>query len=273
MTAAAKHLTPVTLELGGKNPCYVSDTCNVANVARRVVWGRFFNAGQTCIAPDYVLCTVEMQDKLMPALREAITEFFGPNPRESPDFGRIVSDKQFQRIRALLGSGRVAIGGQTDEAERYIAPTVLADVLPSDPAMQEEIFGPILPIVVIANMDEAIEFINARPQPLVVYAFSCDSKVVNQVLEQTSSGGFCGNDTLMHVTLTSLSFGGIGNSGLGKYHGKFTFDTFSHHRGCLHRNMGLETLNTLRYPPYTQQKLGLLTTTFEVKRRGTCTLL
>ncbi|NXY07914.1 AL3B1 dehydrogenase, partial [Pteruthius melanotis] len=227
----------------------------------------------TCIAPDYLLCTVEMQDKLMPALRQAITEFFGPNPRESPDFGRIVSDKQFQRIRALLGSGRVAIGGQTDEAERYIAPTVLADVLPSDPAMQEEIFGPILPIVIIANMDEAIDFINARPRPLALYAFSCDSKVVNQVLERTSSGGFCGNDTLMHVTLTSLPFGGIGNSGLGKYHGKFTFDTFSHHRGCLHRNMGLETLNTPRYPPYTQQKLGLLTSTFEVKRRGTCTLL
>lgn len=120
MTAAAKHLTPVTLELGGKNPCYVSDTCDVQNVARRVVWGRFFNAGQTCIAPDYVLCSVEMQEKLMPALREAITEYFGSNPRESPDFGRIVGDKQFRRVRALLSSGRVAIGGQTDEKERYI---------------------------------------------------------------------------------------------------------------------------------------------------------
>uniref|UniRef100_A0A8C8E5Q1 Aldehyde dehydrogenase n=1 Tax=Otus sunia TaxID=257818 RepID=A0A8C8E5Q1_9STRI len=271
MTAAAKHLTPVTLELGGKNPCYVSDTCDVQNVARRVAWGRFFNAGQTCIAPDYVLCSVEMQEKLMPALREAITEFFGSNPRESPDFGRIVGDKQFRRIRALLCSGRVAIGGQTDEKERYIAPTVLADVLPSDPAMQEEIFGPILPIVVVANMDEAIDFINARPRPLAIYAFSCDSKV--RVLERTSSGGFCGNDTLMHVTLTSLPFGGIGNSGLGKYHGKFTFDTFTHHRGCLHRNMGLEALNALRYPPYSQQKLGLLTATFEIKRKGTCTLL
>ncbi|KAF1586566.1 UNVERIFIED_CONTAM: Aldehyde dehydrogenase family 3 member B2, partial [Eudyptes robustus] len=273
MTAAAKHLTPVTLELGGKNPCYVSDTCDVQNVARRVAWGRFFNAGQTCIAPDYVLCSVEMQEKLMPALREAITEFYGPNPQESPDFGRIVGDKHFRRVRALLCSGRVAIGGQTDEKERYIAPTVLADVLPSDPAMQEEIFGPILPIVVVANMDEAIDFINARPRPLAIYAFSCDSKVVNQVLERTSSGGFCGNDTLMHVTLTSLPFGGIGNSGLGKYHGRFTFDTFTHHRGCLHRNMGLEALNALRYPPYSQQKLGLLAATFEIKRKGMCTLL
>ncbi|KFU91997.1 Aldehyde dehydrogenase family 3 member B1, partial [Chaetura pelagica] len=273
MTAAAKHLTPVTLELGGKNPCYVSDSCQVQNVARRVAWGRFFNAGQTCIAPDYVLCTLEMQEKLMPALREAIVEFFGPNPKESPDFGRLVGDKEFQRVRALLGSGRVAIGGQTDEAERYIAPTVLADVLPSDPAMQEEILGPILPIVVVANMDEAIDFINARPRPLTVYAFSSDSKVVNQVLERTSSGGFCGNDTLMHFTLTSLPFGGIGNSGLGKYHGKFTFDTFSQKRGCLHRSMGLEPLNSPRYPPYSQQKLGLMMAAFEVKRRGICTLL
>lgn len=273
MTAAAKHLTPVTLELGGKNPCYVSDTCDVQNVARRVAWGRFFNAGQTCIAPDYILCSVEMQDKLMPALREAITEYFGPNPQESPDFARIVGDKQFRRVRALLCSGRVAIGGQTDEKERYIAPTVLADVQPSDPAMQEEIFGPILPIVVVANMDEAIDFINARPRPLAIYAFSCDSKVVNQVLERTSSGSFCGNDTLMQVTLTSLPFGGIGNSGLGKYHGKFTFDTFSQHRGCLHRNMGLEAINSLRYPPYNQQKLGLMTATFEIKRKGMCTLL
>ncbi|NWH28405.1 AL3B2 dehydrogenase, partial [Grus americana] len=273
MTAAAKHLTPVTLELGGKNPCYVSDTCDVQNVAQRVAWGRFFNVGQTCIAPDYVLCSVEMQEKLLPALRKAITDFYGSNPRESPDFGRIVGDKQFRRVQALLRSGRVVIGGQTDEKERYIAPTVLVDLQPSDPIMQEEIFGPILPIVIVANMDEAIDFINSRERPLVVYAFSSDDKVVNQVLERTSSGGFCGNDTLMHVTLTSLPFGGIGNSGLGMYHGKFTFDTFTHCRGCLHRGMGREALNALRYPPYSQQKMGIVRAASEVKRKGACTLL
>ncbi|XP_017589219.1 PREDICTED: aldehyde dehydrogenase family 3 member B1 isoform X2 [Corvus brachyrhynchos] len=270
MTAAAKHPPP---GVGGKNPCYVSDTCNVANVARRVVWGRFFNAGQTCIAPDYVLCTMEMQEKLLPALRKAIDDFYGPNPRESPDFGRIVSDKQFQRVQRLLGSGRVAIGGQTDEAERYIAPTVLADVQPSDPIMQEEIFGPILPIVIIANMDEAIDFINSQERPLAVYAFSSNDKVVNQVLERTSSGGFCGNDTLMHVTLTSLPFGGIGNSGLGMHHGKFSFDTFSHRRGCLKRGMGREPLNGPRYPPYSQQKFGVIRATSKVTRKNDCTLL
>ncbi|NWW42640.1 AL3B1 dehydrogenase, partial [Pedionomus torquatus] len=273
MTAAAKHLTPVTLELGGKNPCYVSDTCDVQTVARRVAWGRFFNAGQTCIAPDYVLCSVEMRDKLLVALRKAINDFYGSNPRESPDFGRIGGDKHFQRLQALLGSGQVVIGGESDEAERYIAPTVLVDVEPSDPVMQEEIFGPILPIVTVANVEEAIDFINSRERPLAVYAFSSNSKVVNQVLERTSSGGFCGNDTLMHVTLTSLPFGGIGSSGLGMYHSKFSFDTFSHHRGCLHRNMGLEAFNTLRYPPYAQHKLGVVRAALEVKRKGFCTLL
>uniref|UniRef100_A0A8C3LC53 Aldehyde dehydrogenase n=1 Tax=Chrysolophus pictus TaxID=9089 RepID=A0A8C3LC53_CHRPC len=273
MTAAAKHLTPVTLELGGKNPCYVSDTCDVQNVARRVAWGRFFNAGQTCIAPDYVLCSVEMQEKLMPALREAITEFYGSEPRNSPDFARIVGDEQFKRVQALLSSGRVAIGGQTDEKERYIAPTVLVDVKPSHPAMQEEIFGPILLIITVANMDEAIDFINSRERPLVIYAFSSDNKVVNQVLERTSSGGFCGNDTLMHVTLTSLPFGGIGSSGLGMCHGQFTFDTFTHHRGCLQRGTGLEPINTLRYPPYSTHKMGLIRTATSIKRRGECFLL
>ncbi|XP_009705495.1 PREDICTED: aldehyde dehydrogenase family 3 member B1-like, partial [Cariama cristata] len=209
VAAAAKYLTPVTLELGGKNPCYVSDSCNVQNVARRVAWGRFFNAGQTCVAPDYVLCSTEMQEKLLPALHEAISEFYGPDPRESPDFARIVGDKQFQRVQALLCSGRVAIGGQTDPETRYIAPTVLVDVQQDDPIMQEEIFGPILPILTVASVDDAIAFINARERPLALYVFSSRTQVVNQVLEQTSSGGFCANDTIMHMTLTSLPFGGI----------------------------------------------------------------
>ncbi|XP_059682063.1 aldehyde dehydrogenase family 3 member B1-like [Gavia stellata] len=254
MTAAAKHLTPVTLELGGKNPCYVSDTCDVQNVARRVAWGRFFNAGQTCIAPDYVLCNADTQEKLLPALREAIAEFYGPNPRESPDFARIVGDKQFQRVQALLCSGRVAIGGQTDAEARYIAPTVLVDVQQDDPVMQEEIFGPILPILTVASVDDAIAFINAQERPLALYVFSSCKKVVNQVLERTSSGGFCANDTIMHITLTSLPFGGIGQSGLGRYHGRSSFETFSHPRSALLRGAGREALNAPRYPPYAPRR-------------------
>ncbi|NXC43618.1 AL3B1 dehydrogenase, partial [Penelope pileata] len=276
MTAAAKHLTPVTLELGGKNPCYVSEPCNVRNVARRVAWGRFFNAGQTCVAPDYILCSMEMRERLVPALREAITEFYGPEPQDSPDFGRIVGDKQFQRVRALLGSGRVAIGGQTDEKERYVAPTVLVDVREEDAVMREEIFGPVLPILTVSSEEEAIAFINARERPLVLYVFSSSEKVVRRLLERTSSGGFCANDTIMYMTLTSLPFGGIGPSGLGRYHGRFTFETFSHPRSALLRAGGREALNNLRYPPYSPRRLPMLRATVEHRRRRcacACTLL
>ncbi|KAM8807387.1 aldehyde dehydrogenase family 3 member B1-like [Eudromia elegans] len=265
MTAAAKHLTPVTLELGGKNPCYVSDTCDVRNVARRVAWGRFFNAGQTCVAPDYVLCSAETREKLLPALREAIAEFYGPEPKESPDFARIVGDKQFRRIQALLGSGRVAIGGQTDEHERYIAPTVLVDVAPEDAVMQEETFGPVLPIVTVAGVDEAVAFIAARARPLALYVFSSSTRELRRLLECTSSGGFCGNDTIMHVLLPSLPFGGIGPSGLGHYHGRFSFETFSHTRAVLLRGAGREALNAPRYPPYAARRLPLLRAAAETR--------
>ncbi|XP_006033483.2 aldehyde dehydrogenase family 3 member B1 isoform X1 [Alligator sinensis] len=273
MEAAAEHLTPLTLELGGKNPCYIADDCDLQSVANRLVWGRFFNAGQTCIAPDYVLCTLEMQEKLLPALHRAIADFYGANPQESPDFARIISDKQFQRVQSLMDSGHVAIGGQTDEKERYIAPTVLVDVPMSAPIMQEEIFGPILPIVTVANLEEAIDLINTQKQPLAVYVFSSNKKVVKQVLEQTSSGGFASNDTIIQTTLITLPFGGIGPSGLGKYHGKFSFDTFSHHRTCLMHLMDQEKLNTLCYPPYAQHNPESLLSTSEIRRKSTCNLL
>uniref|UniRef100_A0ABM5F7U4 Aldehyde dehydrogenase n=2 Tax=Pogona vitticeps TaxID=103695 RepID=A0ABM5F7U4_9SAUR len=273
MCAATQNLTPLTLELGGKNPCYVDQCCSFQNAANRIVWGKFFNAGQTCIAPDYVICTIETQERLMPCLRQAIREFYGCNPRDSPDFGRMINDKEFQRVRALLECGRVAIGGETDECDRYIAPTVLADVKEWEPVMQEEIFGPILPIITVDDVHEAIRFINCRDRPLAVYAFSCNCKVVNHVLACTSSGGFCGNDTLMHTVLPSLPFGGIGCSGFGKYHGKFSFDTFTHHRGCLSRFIGLEVLNTIRYPPYAERNLGRLLSALEVKRKGMCSLM
>ncbi|NWJ06832.1 AL3B1 dehydrogenase, partial [Crypturellus undulatus] len=273
MTAAANHLTPVMLQLEGTNPCYVADNCDVHIVTRRVAWGRFFHAGQTCVAPNYILCSVGMREKLLPALREAIAEFYGPDPKESPNFARITGDEQFQQLQEMLGSGNVAIGGQTDEQERYIAPTVLVDVQPSDPILQESILGPILPILTVTGVDEAIGFINARERPLVVYVFSCDKKVLNQVLEQTSSGAFCGNDTLMHMTLTSLPFGGIGESGMGRYHGQFSFDTFSHQRGCLQRTTALEAITALRYPPYNAQKTALVCGASELKRQGDCILL
>ncbi|XP_058295770.1 aldehyde dehydrogenase family 3 member B2 isoform X2 [Hylobates moloch] len=258
MTAAAKHLTPVTLELGGKNPCYVDDNCDPQTVANRVAWFRYFNAGQTCVAPDYVLCSPEMQERLLSALQSTITRFYGDDPQSSPNLGRIINQKQFQRLRALLGCGRVAIGGQSDESDRYIAPTVLVDVQETEPVMQEEIFGPILPIVNVQSVDEAIAFINRREKPLALYAFSNSSQVVNQMLERTSSGSFGGNEGFTYTTLLSVPFGGVGHSGMGQYHGKFTFDTFSHHRTCLLAPSGLEKLKEIRYPPYTDWNQQLL---------------
>ncbi|XP_078512282.1 aldehyde dehydrogenase family 3 member B1-like isoform X2 [Lissotriton helveticus] len=273
MSAAAKQLTPVTLELGGKNPCFVDNACDPETTANRVIWAHFFNAGQTCVAPDYVLCTEEMREQLLPAMKETLEKFYGKDPKQSPDFARIINDRHFQRLKALLGSGTIAIGGECDEKERYIAPTVLVDVKASDPVMQEEIFGPILPIMTIEGPDEAIAFINERERPLTLHVFSPDSKVVDAVMEQTSSGGFCGNDGMMQMSLPSLPFGGIGNSGMGKYHGKVTFDTFSHHRGVLLRGFGMESLNAIRYPPYTERNLSLLKSSIGDKGNGACTIL
>ena len=210
MAAAAKYLTPITLELGGKNPCYVDDDCDPQTVANRVAWFRYFNAGQTCVAPDYILCSQEMQERLVPALQNAITRFYGDDPQTSPSLGRIINQKHFKRLQGLLGCGRVVIGGQSDESNLYIAPTVLVDVQETEPVMQEEIFGPILPVVTVKNLDEAIDFINCREKPLALYAFSQRSQVIKQVLARTSSGGFCGNDGFMHLTLSSLPFGGVG---------------------------------------------------------------
>ncbi|XP_044618308.1 aldehyde dehydrogenase family 3 member B2 isoform X1 [Equus asinus] len=258
MTAAAKHLTPVTLELGGKNPCYVDDNCDPETVANRVAFFRYFNTGQTCVAPDYVLCSPEMQERLLPALQSTIARFFGEDPRSSPNLGRIINDKHFQRLQGLLGCGRVAIGGQSDQRDRYIAPTVLVDVQETEPVMQEEIFGPILPIVNVRSLDEAIDFINRREKPLALYAFSKSNKVVNKMLDRTSSGTFGGNDGFTYLTLPSLPLGGVGNSGMGRYHGKFSFNTFSHHRACLLSPPGLEKLNDIRYPPYPDWKQRLV---------------
>uniref|UniRef100_A0A8C0WIS5 Aldehyde dehydrogenase n=1 Tax=Castor canadensis TaxID=51338 RepID=A0A8C0WIS5_CASCN len=212
MTAATKHLTPVTLELGGKNPCYVDDNCDPQTVANRVAFFRYFNTGQTCVAPDYILCSPEMQERLLPALQSAITRFYGDDPQSSPNLGRIINQKHFKRLQGLLGCGRVAIGGQSDESDRYIAPTVLVDVQETEPVMQEEIFGPILPLVTVRSLDEAIDFINRREKPLALYAFSNCSQVVNQVLERTSSGTFAGNEGFIYLTLPSLPLGGVGES-------------------------------------------------------------
>ncbi|XP_059498786.1 aldehyde dehydrogenase family 3 member B1 [Stegostoma tigrinum] len=274
MKAAAEHLTPITLELGGKNPCYVDQSFNLESTVQRLVWGRFFNSGQCCICPDYVLCSEEVQEQLVPAIKQCLKKFYGEETKESADYGRIINEHHFNRLQDLLNSGQVAIGGDTDKQERYIGPTVLVDVKESDAVMQQEVFGPILPIININSMEEAIAFINRHQKPLALYVYASNTKVVNEVLEKTSSGGFCSNENMVQMTLNTLPFGGIGYSGIGMYHGKFSFDTFSHKRACLLKSPGMERFNATRYPPYNEQKLNWLLWATDVKKRDcSCQLL
>ncbi|XP_045840004.1 aldehyde dehydrogenase family 3 member A2 isoform X4 [Meles meles] len=255
MEAAAKHLTPVTLELGGKSPCYIDTDCDLDVACRRITWGKYMNCGQTCIAPDYVLCEPSLQHQIVQKIKETVKEFYGENIKESPDYERIINLRHFKRILNLLEGQKIAFGGETDEATRYVAPTILTDVDPEARVMQEEIFGPILPIVPVKDADEAMKFINSREKPLALYIFSRNDKLVRRMIDGTSSGGVTANDVIMHFTLSSLPFGGVGSSGMGAYHGKYSFDTFSHQRPCLLKSLKREGANKLRYPPNSQSKV------------------
>ncbi|CAJ1065966.1 aldehyde dehydrogenase%2C dimeric NADP-preferring-like isoform X1 [Xyrichtys novacula] len=254
MEAAARHLTPLTLELGGKSPCYIDKDCDIRVACRRVTWGKFVNCGQTCIAPDYILCEPCIQGRVVECIRQTLLEFYGADPKCSPDYGRIINQRHFIRILGLMEGYTPVIGGQSDASQRYIAPTVLKDVPPHSRLMQEEIFGPLLPIVTVSDMDDAIRFVNEREKPLALYIFSKDKKAAKRMIEETTSGGVTVNDVLMHYTLSSLPFGGVGQSGMGRYHGKHTFDQLSHHRACLIRSLGMESLNLSRYPPQDRQR-------------------
>ncbi|KRT78197.1 hypothetical protein AMK59_6935 [Oryctes borbonicus] len=258
--AANKHLTPVTLELGGKSPVYLDDTVDVDVAVRRILWGKCINAGQTCIAPDYVLCSKQMEAKFIESSKNVLKEWYGENPQKSPDLCRIVSDNHFKRISKFLNYGKIAVGGGVNAEDRFIEPTILIDVQSTDQIMQEEIFGPILPIININNVDDAIRFINEREKPLALYIFSANKSNVDTLLQNTTSGGVCVNDTLMHLALESLPFGGVGPSGMGAYHGKYTFDTFVHKKSTLVKNLSKlsEKMQSARYPPYTEKKLNFL---------------
>ncbi|NWW92990.1 AL3A2 dehydrogenase, partial [Rhynochetos jubatus] len=281
MAAAAKHLTPVTLELGGKSPCYIDKDCDLAIACRRITWGKYMNCGQTCIAPDYILCDASIQSKVVENIRATLQvsveflvlrdlcpryspalsfcalwqEFYGQDVKSSPDYERVVNKRHFKRILGLLEGQKIAHGGEADEASCYIAPTILTDVSPESKVMEEEIFGPILPIVTVKSVEEAIEFINRREKPLALYVFSNNKKLIKRVISETSSGGVTGNDVIMHFFLSTLPFGGVGNSGMGAYHGKHSFETFSHRRACLIKDLKMEGTNKLRYPPGSQKKV------------------
>lgn len=255
MRAAAEHLTPVTLELGGKSPAIVAADADIEVTARRIAWGKFVNSGQTCIAPDYVLAARPVRDQLVDAIQTAVTDFYGAEPRNSDDYGRIVDNHHFDRITGLLDdprSGSVAVGGESDRAQRYIAPTVLTDTTLDSAVMNEEIFGPILPVISVDTIDEAIGIVAARPKPLALYVFTADDDTAERVLARTSSGGASVNGTLLHIGPPELPFGGVGASGMGAYHGEAGFNTFSHLRSVYDKRIKPDL--PLLYPPYTRMK-------------------
>ena len=256
MTAAARHLTPVTLELGGKSPCIVDQGVDVELAARRIAWGKFMNAGQTCVAPDYLLCEEAMVAPLVEALARAIKAMFGADPKNSPDYGRIINERHHQRLSAYLDGGDIKLGGECDPGQNYIAPTILNPVDSDSPLMTEEIFGPLLPIVTVPSIASAIEYVNAREKPLALYLFSQSSDCQREVTEKTSAGSVCINDTIMFMAVNDLPFGGVGQSGMGSYHGEQGFKTFSHEKSVLTRANFFDL--PLRYAPFSKAKLSLL---------------
>ena len=256
MAAAARHLTPVTLELGGKSPCIVDVDIQIEHTARRIAWGKFINAGQTCIAPDYLLVDRRVKESLVNAIKQCVKELYGEHPLRSPDYARIINQRHFERLSALLECGEIVIGGDTDPESRYIGPTILDRVSWDSPVMQEEIFGPILPVLTYDNIQDAIGLVNRRSKPLALYVFSTNRQVQDDVVNSTSSGGVCINDTVMHAGVTDLPFGGVGESGIGSYHGKASFDTFSHYKGVLRKSLKLDP--KWRYAPYTEARLQQL---------------
>jgi acyl-CoA reductase-like NAD-dependent aldehyde dehydrogenase len=251
--AAAQHLTPCVLELGGKNPTIVHASAHLKSAARRIAYGRFMNSGHICTAPDHVLVWPEIKDEFVQHMAATVREFYGEDPQKSPDYGRVINQRNFDRLKGLLGSGRVAIGGQTDATERYIAPTVLVDVLPDSPIMQEEVFGPILPVLEIDSVEAVIAWVNSMPRPLGLYVFAEDLDVAERILAATESGDAAINDCSIHPLVPELPFGGVGNSGMGKYHGRWGFEAFTNARGVLYHSPRIDP--GVRYPPYSKHTI------------------
>jgi acyl-CoA reductase-like NAD-dependent aldehyde dehydrogenase len=248
--AAAKNLTPCVLELGGKNPTIVHASANLKSAAHRIAYGRYLNSGHICTAPDHVLVWPEVKDDFIGHLKETLREFYGDDPQKSPDYGRVINRKNFDRLVALLGSGKIAVGGRSDPDDLYIAPTVLVDVSPDSPIMQEEVFGPILPVLEIDSVEAVIAWVNRRPRPLGLYVFTEDPDVAERILDATESGDAAVNDCTIHPLVPELPFGGVGNSGMGKYHGRWGFEAFTNARGVMYHSATIDP--GVRYPPYSQ---------------------
>ena len=248
MEKASKNLAPVTLELGGKSPTIVDRDANIEIAARRIIWGKLINAGQTCVAPDYLFVHKDVKDKLLERMIFYIKKFYGEDAQKSPEFPRIVNEANVDRLEVLINSATIYYGGKIDKSDRYIEPTILVDVTDNAAVMQEEIFGPILPVMEFSETDEVIDYVNSHPKPLAFYYFSQSKKMQEYILKRTSSGGGCINDTLMHLASHSMPFGGVGNSGMGRYHGKVGFDTFSNLRSILNKATWFDV--PVRYMPF-----------------------
>ena len=256
MGAAAKHLTPVTLELGGKSPAFVFNDANIQIAAKRLVWAKFLNGGQTCVAPDYLLVEKGMKEKLIEEIEKQILKYHGENPMESEGFVRIINPRHFERIMKLLDTEKIVIGGETNKEELYIAPTVMDNINFDDTVMQEEIFGPVLPIIEFDDLDWAIKQVKDRDKPLALYVFTSSKKNTEKIFHEISFGGGAVNDAVMHLANANLPFGGVGESGMGSYHGKAGFDTFSHFKSIYSHATLLEP--NLKYTPYTKNKFKLM---------------
>lgn len=256
MRSAAEHLTPVTLELGGKSPCIVDQTADIRLAARRIVFGKYLNCGQTCVAPDYVYCHRSVKDQLIKEVQKQIRRQYGKQPLHSSDYGKIINEKHFDRILGLIDEKKVVHGGGSDRSTLRIEPTVMDNVTFSDAVMQEEIFGPVMPILVFDSLDEVIRRINSMPHPLALYIFTSDKKAARKATARCGFGGGCINDTIIHLATSDMGFGGVGESGMGSYHGKLSFDTFTHYKSIVKKSDRLDL--PVRYQPYTKEKERML---------------
>ena len=256
MSAAAKHLTPVTLELGGKSPCLIDKSADIEVAASRIAWGKFLNAGQTCVAPDHVLVHRDVATPFVDALARRIREFYGDDPAQSPDYCRIASQRHAERFAKLLEGQKIHVGGRVDVANRFVEPTIVLDPPADSELMREEIFGPVLPVITVDEMHHAIKFVADRPKPLALYVFTRSKALEEAVLDRLSAGSVCINDAVIFMVSPELPFGGIGNSGMGRYTGWYGFETFSHMKPVMRRSFRFDA--PLRYPPYSDRKAKLL---------------
>lgn len=255
MKAASQYLTPVTLELGGKSPCIIDKDCKLELAARRIVWGKLLNSGQTCVAPDYLYVHKDIEEEFIKKLKEEIKNQFGNNPLESEDYSKMVNEREFNRVLSYIDKEKLVFGGNYNRKTFQIEPTILKNVTWDDPVMEREIFGPIFPILTFENLDEVLRVVNSKDKPLALYYFSEDKNKIEKVLNSTSSGGVTINDTIVHVSSSYLPFGGVGNSGMGEYHGKYSFDLFSNKKGVMNRKTFLDL--KIRYAPF-QNKLTIV---------------